>query len=393
MESLGGAMDGQKVKVTSQPSWTSAGLLLRLLRLHALTGAGGRAERLYAAGVFALSTVGVAFTGTFAFRLGLEMLPRVGAVRTAAITGFFGGIYVLTWLPLLFCFCGGRRRHWALQAAVREALGALITLPRYAEPLRALRREAGFLLALAAGLIVFIYASAVFFMVNIDDVPESKLIPPVLMRLSASTFVIYSTCGQLLPIKYVLTAVQLTSGLRYIATELRAASEDGAQLRPATLHRLTALYGRLSGTFSRLTGHMSAELTSTVAYGVVSNVSMWLMLVLSVQEGTLVSYLPMISLYVVGTAASVGLPCEVTQRALGAVGDIRDLLLAAEHRQPQLSQPLGLLRETACRDLERLGHLGLFRLERPLLLSVTATILTYIIVMVQFNGTGGTQSV
>ncbi|KAF0287060.1 hypothetical protein FJT64_014467 [Amphibalanus amphitrite] len=292
--------------------------LLRLLRLCALTGGAGRCETLYAGCMFVVNTAAVGLSGVFAFELALQQVPRDGVVRAAALTGLFGLTYMLTWLPLLFSFLGGRRRHGALQLAVREVLDTAARLPSHAGPAHRLRREAAFLLAASVGLIVYILIAAVYF------------------------------------------TVTTTRGLDH-----------------------------LSALFAGLTGVMTSELTAAMVYGTVSNVSMWLLFVLSVQQGSLAPYLTMISLYVVGSLVTIVLPCEVTQRALAAVGDTRDLLLAAERRQPQLSQQLGLFRETVGRDLERLGELGLFRMERSTLLSVTATVLTYVIVLVQFHDAGG----
>ena len=74
----------------------------------------------------------------------------------------------------------------------------------------------------------------------------------------------------------------------------------------------------------------------------------------------------------------------MTQRVLNVVGETRDLLLRSEWQRPELAPELSLFRETVGRDLATLGDLGLFRLQRPTLLAVAATVLTYVIVLAQF---------
>ena len=50
----------------------------------------------------------------------------------------------------------------------------------------------------------------------------------------------------------------------------------------------------------------------------------------------------------------------------------------------ELRYELGLFRETVSRDLDTLGDLGMVRLQRSTVLSIATTILTYIIILLQF---------
>ena len=386
-DAAGGGGGGGRPDPAAVGGSATARAVLRLLRLAAVTGGGGRAELLYAGCLFAAITGAVAFSMTFSFHLAFSQLAHGSVVQAAAVTGFFGLNYLLNWVPLAICFLGGRRRHGDLLLAVGRTLGRIVAQPGYRGPAQRLRWEAGWLLAIAVGLIVFVGAGSVYFLITTmkNPLPELLSLPSSLTMLSGVMYIVYNICFYFIPLKYVFAGMHLTSGFRYINAELRAAADGDSQLSPAAVDQLLALHDELASTFVTLTSVMTSELTVSMIYGIVSNVSMWLLFILSLQQGTLATYGVMISIYVVGAGVTVAVPCEVTQRALTAVSDTRDLLLSTERRQPPLGPQLSLFRETVSRDLERLGDLGLFRLQRSTLLSITATVLTYVIVLVQFH--------
>ncbi|KAF0293403.1 Protein SMG9 [Amphibalanus amphitrite] len=90
-------------------------------------------------------------------------------------------------------------------------------------------------------------------------------------------------------------------------------------------------------------------------------------------------------IYIISVFVTLVLPSEVVQWVLDTVGKTRNLLLKPQLQLPALQPELGLFRETVGRDLDTLGDLGLFRLQRSTVLSIIATILTYVIVMLQFH--------
>ncbi|KAF0307478.1 hypothetical protein FJT64_021218 [Amphibalanus amphitrite] len=105
---------------------------------------------------------------------------------------------------------------------------------------------------------------------------------------------------------------------------------------------------------------------------------------IGVKEGLIWQYLPQTSLQLMNAFATVVLPCDLVQRVLDTISESRDLLLRPEWRDAEPQRELDLFRESVGRDLASLGELGLFRLQRSSMLSVAATVLTYIIVLVQF---------
>ena len=100
---------------------------------------------------------------------------------------------------------------------------------------------------------------------------------------------------------------------------------------------------------------------------------------LSLTISRVLRYFPIVLITVAG-------PCETCQLILNSLGRWRSLLLRLEwQRRPQLSEELALLHRSATQDLGELGDLGLFRLRRSTLLSILSTVITYIIVMAQFQ--------
>ncbi|KAF0290447.1 hypothetical protein FJT64_011333 [Amphibalanus amphitrite] len=369
--------------------------LLRLLKAGALTMIAGRADRVYAAGVFALVTAGVAYNASSQLLLAVHQAGESGVVVMASQTNMFGMIEVILWAASLACLCGGRRRYGRLLVTLERHLSPLLGRPGYQSPARQLRTEVNWVLAVFVALTLFTAGTVINSIASSwgGKTFESLSISTTGIVAFDSSYFLYTTHFYTVPLKFVFAGVYVISGFRFINRNLRTAidSAQSSQLTSDVLQQLLSLHDDLSKAFTALTDSMYYELLICMIYGTVSNITMWLLLILLIPSGALAQEAAMILQYVVGAAVTVVLPCELTQRVLSAVGETRDLLLTAERRRPQLSQPLRLFRETVGRDLDTLGELGLFRLRRSTLLSITATILTYIIVMVQFYAAPGAE--
>ncbi|KAF0297728.1 hypothetical protein FJT64_004846 [Amphibalanus amphitrite] len=146
-----------------------------------------------------------------------------------------------------------------------------------------------------------------------------------------------------------------------------------------------ALGTQLVHMFQELSNIMSVELTIAMLYGVMSQVSFMMYCVTIAQGKTSLSILPLLMVYLLAICTVLVGPCEVSHRAQVAATHRWELLLRLQRRHPQLAAEAALQREEAARELTSLGELGLFRLERSTLLSVTSTIVTYMIVVLQFQ--------
>ena len=195
--------------------------------------------------------------------------------------------------------------------------------------------------------------------------------------------IFFITC-HLIPLKFVFVGIHINSGFRVINTALKDLADRESPLGPTALAHLMTLQDDLAHLFTSLTEVMFGELVAIMAYGTVATVCMWLIPIVKAADFNGAAYGPMMCLYITGAGVTVFLPCEFVHRLLAALGRTRDLLLVTERHHPQLSPQLGLFRETVGRDLGRLGDLGLFRIQRSTILSISATILTYIIIVIQF---------
>ena len=363
-------------------------LLLRLLRLCAQTGGGGGGgggggELLHVSLAVVLSTVAAGFTLVLQFQSAMAQLSLGRSVFTALVkSSIFGLMYLLMWVALMFCFATSRRRFGRLLISMGRCLSHVTDVTGHPHTDRLFRREVSWLLAAAAGMMVMTATVAAYMILIGNCETLSKC---VIWQSYGVVFDIFHVSFMLIPIKFVFVGLQVNAGFRAIQTVLKdSASDRKSQLDGIVLEQLLSLQDDLAQLFTSLTEALSCELITIMAYGTVANVCMWLLPIVSVREFDVTAFGPMLLLYMLGASVTIVLPCELVQRLLKTLGRTRDLLLAAERRQPPLGPQLSLFRETVNRDLERLGDLGLFRLQRSTILSISATILTYIIVMLQF---------
>ena len=361
----------------------SARALFGLLRVSALVTGAGWWHMLHTVAMFTLFTAGAAFTaGVFAAGGIAALRVENGRMIDAlAMTGFFGMMYVLMWMTVVGCFVVSRRRYGRQLMALSRSVSRLAELSGKSELPARLRANVAWLFGAIVILIILTFSITSYYNAGNCPTLSSSCMLIIGYILAFSWFCI---AFYLVPLKYVLAALYMQSGSEEINGHLRALAAGRYQPDPAAVSRLMSLQDQLSRTFARLTKTMSSELVLVIANGTVASVAMWLLAIVSLRMGTFYHMILMICFFLLVSAVTMVLPGEAVQRCLEAAGDSRDLLLAAELRQPQLGQQLSLFREVIGRDLDKLGDLGMFRLQRSTTLSITATVLTYIIVMVQF---------
>ena len=149
------------------------------------------------------------------------------------------------------------------------------------------------------------------------------------------------------------------------------------------LQALRSLQDDLSRAFARLMDVMNPELTILMSSGTLQLIALTMLAIGMFQTGDLET-IDLVVMYVLCALVVLVVPCEVAQAVLSAVGETRDQLLRPRWHRPELFQELSLFRDTVHRDLDTLGDLGLFRLQRSTILAIAATVLTYVIILVQF---------
>ena len=359
-----------------------ARVLLRLLRLAALTGDCRPPNLLYTLLVHSLYMAATVYLiGSSADESFRHLAAGKTIVETSAITGYMGFIFVLMWAPLTCCLVAGRRRYGEVLRKTENVGHRLMTLSTYRECREKYRKQTAYLLTAVGCWMLYVAAVSLYEAISVCE----SLNPDCVFTLlySIALFLIYCV-AHLVPFKFALVGLELLSGYRAIAQELRDVCQGKRRLSAAGSRTLRAIYVELSDTFSTLTDAMSMELITVMSHGTLSSVSIWMLLICSIRNGAVaVAYMaPYIILYILGATLALVLPCEMVQRVLDMVSQTRGLLLKPQLQQSQ--QELDLFWKAVGHDLDTLGDLGLFRIQRSTILSIMATILTYIIVMVQF---------
>ena len=362
----------------------AARAFLALLRVTGLVTGGGWRHLIRALPGFAVGSFGISGVISTGISMGSAYVGDGQPVVALAASGFFGLVYVLMWLNVVCSFMWSRCRYGSQFMMIRRASLQLSELSSSTEPATRLRRNVWWLFGTALSLMLLtIIVNAYYAIHAITSCPlpskNCRLVIP--FCISFSWFCI-TFC--LIPLKYVFAALYVQSGYLETNAKLEAIVEGRYKPDAVAVYNMISVHGDLSRAFSRLTKIMSLELLLVMANGTIACVDMILIVISSLKLGTFVNMVQMTVLYLVMALVTMVLPSEATQRCLEEAGETRDLLLAAELRQPQLGPQLGLFRGALGRDLDTLGDLGLFRLRRSTILSISATILTNFVIMLQF---------
>ena len=367
----------------------SARALMLLFRVSALCGGPGWRPLLYAAAIYALNSLSASLTTLKHVTVGLRLLRAGSGLMRAALTSYgFGTIVAACWATLTVTFVRGRRRCAALMARLPLLLHEEAHLLRLWAPERAARSQTGWWLWLVVVLppvatVSLSFTDAALYNSCVTTPDAAECTTAALRRLAfTATFATF----QLVPVKFLFVAKQLEGGLDALNAGLSAILSEPAHLIGDHLRHLHAFQKLLSSGLAEMVTAMGAELVMAMLYGVIIQVSLFLVLANAMQFGTGTFALLLSAVLFVGASVCLVAPCEACQRLLGRLERCAHLLLQLEERcPPQLRHDLGLMQKRAARDTDCLGDLGLFRLRRSTLLSILSTILTYIIVMVQFH--------
>ena len=374
---------------TGRPISTSERLLLRLLQISALVGGGRWSDLLYAILAHSVYTIAGGWLVHSGFSRSVRMFGNMGNRTTVEVitgTSFMGLMHLLMWAPLAFCFVTSRRRCGQLFSTIGILLSHVAELTTYQGLAKKHRRVFNWLMLYIVGLITLpVYNSALPWYHVGAIVCGSISKHCVLFAFLSIMVTLFFIAAHFVPLKFIVAGLELLTGYRTIAAELRAVVEGRQQPNVASLRKLRALHDELSEAFASLTDAMSLELVTSMASGTLSITSVFLSVIHSFQTGTF-SATPLIITYLFTAFMTLALPCELVQQVLNTASRTRCLLLKSQW-QSELQQELGLFRESVARDLDTMGDLGLFRLRRSTILSILATIMTYIIIMVQFHMT------
>ncbi|KAF0289454.1 hypothetical protein FJT64_001280 [Amphibalanus amphitrite] len=357
-----------------------------LLRVTGLSSGPGWTYALFGAVLFTLQTAYNFYIIIGAVREFLELRSAGEPLLRAVIaTGFVGMVLLTFWLTITVCLVGGGRRYGVALDRISDVLRDVRDTPELARPLQKPGRTG----ECAWALTVVLAALHVGWEIGkIQQQCSESAARCGEWLLNDAPFIYVWLFVQMVAVKFMFAGHLIATGLGSVTAAAEATLGDGGTVDAARLRRLGGLQRRLADAFSGLTAAMTAELTAVTLNGVLSQI----IVALSVTQvgavgqravSVLYRYIPMAAMTLAG-------PCETCQLLLGRLGRWRDLLLRLEWQQPQQSAPpaateLALLHRSAARDLDSAGELGLFRLRRSALLGILSTILTYVIVVVQFQ--------
>ena len=349
-----------------------------------MAGRPGWPHLLYACLLHSLHSALVYVLSIWSLRHGLQLIENgESAVRAVADTGFFGLAFLLRWLTLTATLLWGRRRFTAELEEVRACLEQMARagLPGLATFRRRTRR-----LAAALWVVMVALAIGIAWATSANITHRSRSWQQfVMLWMTKIGYMTMVCCFQLVPVKFLFAGQLISAGLEALNAELQ---DMVGGRRPAgrwELQQVAQLRERLTDSLTRLTSDMRSELILAMAAGVLLLVSLFSNTLIVFQTGVTTTGIVNIMVFTASMALTLAGPCEAGQQLLMVTTSSRRLLLQLESRRPQLARQAALLREAAAQDLDTLGDLGLFRLRRSTLLSVASTILTYVIIMLQFG--------
>ena len=232
-------------------------------------------------------------------------------------------------------------------------------------------------------------------------------------------------------VKFLTVCLLLEQCLDTLNAGLTSLPAGRPPARRPQLQRLARFQRLTAECLSRLTSASASEMVPVTLYGVLSLVGLLVLTEFFFRFGLNLSIVLSLVNQAFGASLALIGPCEATHRLLSRLAVLRDRLLLLpsqlqserlqteelhpeqlhpeqpqpeqlqteelqqEQPQPEQLQTEQLRRDTelmlliAGRDLETTGDLGLFRLQRSTLLSVLSTIITYLVITVQFLSTGG----
>ena len=352
-----------------------------LLRITGLSAGPRWTSHLLAVTLFSLQTW-INFYSMYTFSSNFSQLRRRGdKFFTAFVKGSFMGIpNAAFWLTLSVALVYGRLRYPTLLARVDDVLRDVEKAPELAPQRRKKNRTGEYVWALTTAV------ATTFLWAKIKQSSDfcGTLTADCGMWLfnEILCFGYVSLCVHLVAIKFMFAGHLIASGYQAVNSGLEAMA-DGSRLADIdSLRRLGELQRRLSEVFSLLTLDMTAELISVMLCGVIIQINVmmyWVQADVQTALFSIIRYLPMVMVTLAG-------PCETCHLMMTRLIRCRGLLLQLERqRRPQLTAEVTLLQGSVAHDLDTLGDLGLYQLRRSTLLSIFSTILTYVIVVAQFQ--------
>ena len=364
--------------------------LICLLQLAGLSGGRGWRPLLYAGLLLLLSSAVCGYLAVLAFWNGRALLTAgVHFIRVFVITQYFGFSIIIPWLALTATFVWGRRRYAALLLRLLPLLQDATDFAGFHDMHESKPRPQTW--HLWTIVVILPIASLVINVISyLDSHSWNNSLAPMapsfifsILLVVLITFVQF--LFQLIPVKFLLASSLLETCLRALNSALGAVVTgwDGAD-SSRRVRRTARLLRRVSDCLSQLTSAAAAELILSMLYGVLTQILLKVAILdILLSTGGATETVVLVS-YACSTVVTLLGPCEASERMVAELGRCRGLLLRMEDARPELASSAERLQRLVTSDVDSAGDLGLYRLRRSTLLGIWSTIITYIIVMLQF---------
>ncbi|KAF0289710.1 PEST proteolytic signal-containing nuclear protein [Amphibalanus amphitrite] len=338
MKNIGSWSAGQQ---RDGPAARSVRRMTRLLRMVGATARPGRCSLVTALLLYILVTAITMQNVYILFRLGWTLLGQGQHwIRATVLSHVFGTLVAVQWASLTATFAVGRRRYAALLHQLRELAREKDLLDEHLGS-----RKSTFISLCMACALVFLWFSGTAATISVDR----GVIDACSHSATTCALALALAFGSFIPVVGVL-------------------------------HLRDEVYCHI------------VEMVPVMLYGILILVC----LIISVEFFVRLILSPSVIVFclAITCAACVSLigPCEASERLLSRLAAGRDLLLLLlpeSRRWGEGRHQLDVMLLVAGRDLETVGDLGLFRLRRSTLLGVLSTVVTYMVIMMQFLTSAG----
>ena len=352
-----GPPEGQQgVTMGSNAGSRPLAVLIGLLRITAQTGGAGWSPLVYSILVFVMAN-GTCLSGAwFSFQQGLLMLRNGSKFFEAALRSkFFGVTFLLMWSTLAITFVCGRRRTAVLLKDALDMLQDVSVFSSYSvQRNRNNRRLVRMLIAIFVVSTVGLLGYSMAFATGSDGPMYGWVLTVVFLAICIIVFASFV----MISFKFALLCSLFTCGFETINAELQAMADGERPVNWVTLRRLRLFQARLSHSFSTVTDRLSPELTSSIFYGTLSQVITIFLVIAAVQEGTILTEVWAVNLFLLPAVISTLVPSWSCQTMLEVAEETRAALLKLEPRDAAADRQVTALLEAVKRDLDTFGDLG-----------------------------------
>ena len=331
-----------------------------LFRLAGQSSGPGWLAWIYATVVYGMLTYASLSVAIQQGKAGMIRFNETQAFFTSAMeSSLFGATHVLAWIPRTCTFFVGRRRYEVLLDSLKKCGEETQDFSSHGAYRRLLNR---YLLMMVFGSFAssgILQVNYVFFLGVPSKCTEST--QNCITTLARATIYTTIDCVMYLIVwKLQFAAMLIATGFQVVNSEIKAMISQG-YIDSKKLKSLRKCQAKLSAIFSRTTQGMIPELFACMFYGMIAQVSSYLLIISAIKSHQGFEQASTILLRLWGALVTVTGPCEAGQMMLNQVSQTRDALLDLPPADLATNQEVAMFLEATRRDLDDLGDRSVYR--------------------------------